>query len=741
MKNQNPQEILNEILLRMKYDLGKTLTENKVLVEQMSNYYYDQFGNLKLEPVNTTKMPASQLYPEIKNGQYPKTIPSSDYDKKSALNTWYSTAFLRNKVQNFTPQSTTSKKSMISPQNYVPTSTTPEGRKKELDWYTSTYMRNQNPKLYVKDPGPKQNFDEIAKQEKISKIQSQNAIPPPPTDIDEIKEFQDFLDLWYDNWVDINGVKSDLNKDVSKGYGIFGPNSKRMWNNSEVQKKWKQNKLLKYQKKQIEDIKLATSSDYLGRNYEVLPGITYGDMINPESKKFEIMAKSRERQKQLEKEFGKLKKEGTTEITVGIGSSSWNTRIPQSSTLYFWSYEDHNYFEKFKNSVTFKSGSAEDWKYYLFPFGDTVKKDGSFYGSTPFKDRVMPVGKIKGFSFKSETQTWTFKQSLTSEEFLDEFGAIINGNYVKYNWTNFFEKTWWEENGPELLNLGSLALSFFPGTWPLLLLSAGMDLYAAKMQYDMGETEGAKLSVLLSLTPFIGKLAVKVNSQVSKNLMQKFANATTKSDVDNIIATLSKEELDTLKSIRDLGDLKSEIKTLSTSKEVSNAINTAAKKTPEWGKVGLKKTGLDIALAGTSLYTMWDNLKEEILAEMTGKQLINDLILTALYKEIKTKEEKDALDKISSQLGSVAVKSSCDALRKFIETQKSKKNEEEKKRKESFYSGIESILDFIESETSNINDKIGDEGAKKIIEPVKVVGEELNNNNDTEKIDNPESNK
>ena len=79
-------EVLNEILLRMSYELGKTLSENKdVLSEQVypkplpiDYYYYDSNGNLKTLPNLVSNYPAGstpakKVYPSIVDGsKYPK---------------------------------------------------------------------------------------------------------------------------------------------------------------------------------------------------------------------------------------------------------------------------------------------------------------------------------------------------------------------------------------------------------------------------------------------------------------------------------------------------------------------------------------------------------------------------------------------------------------------------------------------------------------------------------------------
>jgi len=82
MVNRKELDMLNEILLRMSYDVNKTLSENKSLLSEqplpLDYYYYDANGNLKTLPNLATNYPsgstpAKKAYPSITNGsQYPK---------------------------------------------------------------------------------------------------------------------------------------------------------------------------------------------------------------------------------------------------------------------------------------------------------------------------------------------------------------------------------------------------------------------------------------------------------------------------------------------------------------------------------------------------------------------------------------------------------------------------------------------------------------------------------------------
>jgi hypothetical protein len=668
MKNQNPQDILNEILLRMKYDMSKTLTENKVLVEQMSDYYYDQFGNLKLEPVNKTKMPASQLYPEIKNGQYPKTV--TDYTKRSAINTWYSTASLRNaikqpkiqtrqeanaqKLKQSLPQNFGKpREGAVSPYNYTPTYYPSYRKNQEVSDYTSWYNNYTNVAPWQR------NFIEEDK----------------PKSTEEVKAFQDFLDDNYPTWY----LSGKLNK--GQGYGTFGPNTTKAWyQNEKVRTDWfnkKNSYLTTTGKSKLEFYKPQRQVSYRDATTVVKPQV-----LSPEELK-------------SNKEFAD--KIAKSQTRVEIYAASGEYEIPADATTEFWTYDDVSSFDKFKKNIIDKDNSAA----LLY----TTKPP--FFTKPTVKSFTVP---IKGVNIK-------FKEVINGGTY-SGFGTLDQEGYlIYYDKWSFFNKTTWEDWGPTLLNAGSLVLALLPATWPLLLISAGMDLYAAKMQYEQGETEGAKVSALLALTPFVGKLGIKVSPTVSKNLMKKFANATTEQEVSNIVKTLSKEEQGVLQSLRELGDLKSEVKEITKSKEVSDAINKAAKDVPGIGKTALKKAGLEMSLAGGVLFSKWDEMEEEILAQMTNKELISDYI-DILKSMTEDQELKNKFEDVKNKLEKNTTKFVGNLLKKIIDdAEAAKKLSLEKSKTE-----IDKMNNYLMQSKQSTDSKIGKENAKNLIDTVVSLG-------------------
>ena len=78
MKENNPQDILKDILLRMRYDSSKTLSENKEIILEQGGYYYTPAGQLvRLPGTNNSNIPAKQIYPNITNNEYPQKADSN----------------------------------------------------------------------------------------------------------------------------------------------------------------------------------------------------------------------------------------------------------------------------------------------------------------------------------------------------------------------------------------------------------------------------------------------------------------------------------------------------------------------------------------------------------------------------------------------------------------------------------------------------------------------------------------
>ena len=380
--------------------------------------------------------------------------------------------------------------------------------------------------------------------------------------------------------------------------------------------------------------------------------------------------------------------------------------VPGTSELIFWNQNDHNDLKSFANSVTFKSGNINDWAVYIA----TPSKQNE-----TSKNYNMPIGVVKGFTFKYKGVDLTFKRTVTSDEFLNEFGTILNGNYVKYVTSDYLKPSFWKDWGPTILNMASVAVAVLgPATWPLLLTSAGLDVAAANLQYKEGDIEGAKLSALLALTPFLGKFAISVPKSEAAALARKFIGANNKTDIENIVRTLSDTELKTLQSLQELGDIKNVQKMVS-DPEVKLAINKEAKNIKGVSSKTLQRTGIELSSAGLALASKWKDITEQELSNMTRKELLKQTIQLASEMS-KDNESKKTLKTLSDSVGKIGKDQILLELRTLILSLK-KKEEEKIKKSES---DINEILDFL-SEPINFENKINDDSIK-IIDNINNIG-------------------
>jgi len=195
MKNKKNAgiETLNEILLRMSYDVNKTLSENIIIItEQMTpkGPYYTPAGELTdkpgrfTSPTTTTNIAASRVYPEIKDNKYPQ---KADFNKLNLAFTGrrlgtlsqQSSKIPTQKSSSFTPPDTRSYQdaTYVSPQNLmgsgppkpkdVPTFNTPNN----VTYQDATYVSPQY--AGIKDP-------ELIKIAKKWEEEKESTRPIPP---------------------------------------------------------------------------------------------------------------------------------------------------------------------------------------------------------------------------------------------------------------------------------------------------------------------------------------------------------------------------------------------------------------------------------------------------------------------------------------------------------------------------------------------------------------------------------
>jgi len=554
MKNQNPQDILNEILLRMKYDSSMTLSENKKIIDEQRTPYYDSQGFLKYVdgPVAIPQggVAASKVYPNLKPGEYPN--------------------------YNFTLGATAKPVPFNKPQ--IPQSDVlgPQG----------SYIRSlgiDRQSLETK-AALKAKQDEKLKDIAINKGMYQN---------------------------ELNALKKKYNID-----GMISP------------------------------------QNYVPTNMD-----NYKEELNNYIKKYNLAQLQFSTEKiKLDKKYGLWK--------FPVESFDLEIDIPKNSTKEFFKKED------FKDSNTIKKSFHTKLNDSQLKRFTTNEPSGTYVSTpswTPTKGDLFDwiwskvKNEIRFFILPEPYNQLEWKKRLyinNSGYFTvsDKYYAQgTDGQFIEYIPLQFRNKTFWEDNGPNLLNLASFAISMiFPATWPLLLVSAGLDVASAKMQYDQGETTGAKLSLLLALVPFVGKYGIKINPTISKNLLSKFGRVTSESDVQRIILGLNQEELKTLQSLRSLDDIKGIMKNINNDPAVIKAIEDAAKKIPGISKAGLMKGTLEAGLSGVLFVSALPEIAKEELDNLsrvaTFNKVKNQILESTNITEFMNSNDKKIVESDISEL-------------------------------------------------------------------------------------------
>ena len=401
-------------------------------------------------------------------------------------------------------------------------------------------------------------------------------------------------------------------------------------------------------------------------------------------------------------------------INVGFNNEF---EVPGTSELIFWNQNDHNDLKSFANSVTFKSGNINDWAVYI----STPSKQ---YETS--KSYNMPIGVVKGFTFKYRSVDFIFKRSVSSDSFLNEFGTNYNGKYLVYNKLDYLQPTFWEEYGSNILLGASVALMFLgPETWPLILSQTGLDVASAKLELENGNNEGAKLALLLGLVPFLGKLAIKVPTSEINNLAQQFVNARTKQQVDAVVASLSKTELKTLKSLYEIGDinkLKSSLNSLGNNqKEVIQTIKKQAKNVTGLAPAQIKQIGLMGVGSLAAFASMWSKITEEELAKMTNRELLRQYIIISSQVVDVTEDEKKQLEQQAKQIYDTSIK---DLITTSFESLFKKVEEKEKKFNKDNFNQINDYMMNVE----NWDEPVGSDTASQLIVPIHNIGNETTKN-------------
>ena len=336
MKENNSQEILKDILLRMKYDSSKTLSENKEIILEQGGYYYTPSGQLVGYPgTNNSNIPATKIYPNITNNKYPQ---QADYNKMQ-------TALAGRNIRNAIQQK-------------------PSGIQTTQQTQIPTVNRNPKYQQLLRDYNLPADL-EIKKDA--------NAIIAGRLVSGEYEEFKNKLKIIYPEFYTKLQPKT-----VQKPKSNVGP-------------------------------KVDT------RSYSDATRIAPGSFGTPGQ------------QLASDEQMAVVKFMTPKKIDVRFNSEF---EVPGTSKLYYWDENDHNDLKSFANSVTFKSGNINDWTDYIITLTPSKQNETS-------KNYNMPIGVVKSFTFKYKGVDLTFKRTVTSDEFLNEFGTVIDGKYYKYVKSDF----------------------------------------------------------------------------------------------------------------------------------------------------------------------------------------------------------------------------------------------------------------------------------------------------------------
>lgn len=128
-------------------------------------------------------------------------------------------------------------------------------------------------------------------------------------------------------------------------------------------------------------------------------------------------------------------------------------------------------------------------------------------------------------------------------------GWKFTGYYTDGSTTPFvgiqFEKGFWEEWKHWILAGASIIAAIaIPGIGGLIV-SIGIDLFSAALQYAEGDTIGSGISVILAFIPVIGRAipALKVPKEVAENLAKGLAPLKTEAEIIDFVEDLSKAGL------------------------------------------------------------------------------------------------------------------------------------------------------------------------------------------------------
>jgi hypothetical protein len=618
MNNQNPQEILNEILLRMKYDSSKTLSENREIILEQGGYYYTPSGKLVGYPgTNNSNIPAKDIYPNITNNQYPQT---ADFNKiQTALAGRNINKIVSQMPKTQTTQIPKFEKPQIPQSDYLG----PGGR-----------FQQQFPEY-----DPKQ-------QEKLTPVLKQ-------------KE-------------QLKNIESLYQRELAELKKQFGVGTKKMVSpyGSGLSGKELDDYIIQYQKN------LGSCAYYPDYCQEV---------------------------KKLNDKYGKTKFASFNEYG--------DVDLPKNSKVSYFTYEDFNSVDSIKKSFITKLTDDELRRFTNSPKGlyqsGNVSKNGDLYQwiFSKIKDTV------KDFILPPPYDEYVWKKNLYvnnegNYEISKKYYFKSNDRLIPYDKLRYGNASFIEEYGALILNGVSIIVSVLgKGNLIAYLASLGLDLVAAKIQSDSGDSSGALLSTILAFTPF-ASFGIKVSPSEATNLAKKFANASTKSDVANIFKTLTDEELKIMDALSKTGNLEKVINSVKNT-NAQNKIKELVKSSPVKSNIIGQKIGAELGVTGLALYSLWDTLDDSEIQSKTRLEMF-DLIFNSLSLDQNlTENEKNQLKTNFEKLFTAKKFKNAEEILDEIKKKRDIVNKlKEKTAKEKYNTFLEKITNGLDTTINNMDNEI-----------------------------------
>lgn len=291
-------------------------------------------------------------------------------------------------------------------------------------------------------------------------------------------------------------------------------------------------------------------------------------------------------------------------------------------------------------------------------------------GVTKWSDVVgINLKRSKANQLKEQQSNWEKEKSKYVTDYEKRELSKIDAQQKRI--TDFDFEKFWDNSGPVILTIGSIAAAtFIPGAQGLWV-SVGLDLLAAADSYfRKNDGLGASLSVALAFVPFIGRALPRftnVSKETSKKLMQKFANSNSYQEIKSVMENLPKQERYLVQELVDLitenpkkfqsiiknvvmNQVTTKAQALSTAKKINNLIKLGSKR-GGLDRVGaekllknlnLRRFGLDFGISGLIQILGWsyESWTKELLQ---SPELSKDMVYyihenTKLIKKINKKD-------------------------------------------------------------------------------------------------------